>query len=242
MGCTQDIWGSSRPRLLQAGEIDVWSTCLRGDSSSIQALFEILSPDERQKANKYVFAKDRDRFVVARGTLRKILGGYLTISPSRVSFSYNRYGKPFLDVEDRAIRFNVSHSQELALFAVTREQEVGIDVEFIDDRIAILKTAQSVFSPTEISKLEALPANLQTAAFFSGWTRKEAILKAMGEGFSFPAKQLTISELFGESKISFSIDKPDWSLMSLPSEPNYMAALAVEGKIGTIRYLDWSED
>lgn len=237
MDLQQDIWQQTSVHpSLKDGEIHVWRVNLDKESSSVQMLFETLSADEKQKAGKYRFEKDRSHFVVARGSLRNILGGYLNMSPPQIRFSYNRFGKPFLESESNQIRFNVSHSQGIALFALTREQEIGIDIEFINDNVEILKTAESVFSPTEISTLKTLPSNMQTAAFFCGWTRKEAFIKAVGEGFSYPTKQFTIPIKPEESDILLRTNVKNWSLMSLLSEHNFMAALAVEGKIKTVRY------
>ncbi len=206
----------------------------------MQALFKTLSTDERQKAEKYRFEKDRRSFIAARGTLRKILGGYLGISPSEIRFFYNRYGKPFLDPKAGRLSFNVSHSGEFALFVIARDRSVGIDIEFIDNNLEILKTAESVFSSAEISIFKSLPANLRTAAFFCGWTRKEAFLKALGKGFSISPKQFTVSIMPEETNISLTTNESlkvrDWSLRSLPFGENYMAAMAVEGKIETVRF------
>ena len=241
MDSVQYIWRPpSGVPALKARDIHVWRVCLDRDSFYVKTLFQTLSSDERQKAENYHVNKDGYRFVVARGMLRKILGSYLRLSPNRIGFSYNRYGKPFLDSEDNSFRFNVAHSRGLALIAVTRGREVGIDIEFVDENIEILKIAQSAFSPTELSKLQTLESNLQAAAFFRGWTRKEAYLKAVGTGFSDPKKQLAdplmAAELHNSSRITGFEKIRDWTLATLASEHKYMAALAVEGEIGTIRY------
>lgn len=241
MNLRQDIWrhSGSQPSLTD-GEIHVWRIDLNQESSGVSAFFEMLSPDEKQKAEKYRFEKDRNHFAAARGSLRKILGVYLGVSPDQICFSYNRFGKPFLDAKNHQIRFNVSHSRGVALFAVTSGREIGIDIEFINNDFAVLKTAEKIFSPNETSTLKNLPSNLQTTAFFSVWTRKEAILKAIGEGFSYSPKQFTVSVIAEEREtLSFANDfhkVRHWSLTTLPTEPDYTAALAVEGNIGTVCY------
>jgi 4'-phosphopantetheinyl transferase len=247
MDLQEDIWQhpSGHPAL-EDGEIHVWRAGLDQSSSSVEALFEILSADEREKAERYFFAKDRNHFIVARGTLRKILGGYLDISPRQISFSYNRYGKPQLpaDADGHPFYFNLSHARGVALFAVTRGQEVGIDIEFIDDRLAVLEAAKGFFSSAEISNLQALPSNLQTPAFFRGWTRKEAFVKALGCGVSYPLKELTVPIMPGEPETLSITDDfhkgRQWSLVNLPAEPHYIAALAVEGSVRTVRCWQWS--
>lgn len=233
----------SYPRL-NIDEIHVWQVGLERDATSVRALLETLSPDENQRANKYHFANHRDRFIVARGTLRKILAAYLDIEPTRIAFSHNKFGKPVLDLENEMIHFNVSHSEDLALVAVTRRQEVGIDVEFINDDIEIRKSAESIFSPAEVTALKALPLESQRATFFEVWTRKEALLKALGRGFSYPPRQFTVLPSAEGSNISARTEEfhgiRGWSLVSLPSVQKYSAALAVKGDIGTIRYRRFS--
>ncbi|MEP6901717.1 MAG: 4'-phosphopantetheinyl transferase superfamily protein [Actinomycetota bacterium] len=241
MDLRQDIWQqSSGQQSLKDGEIHIWRANLNQESLSVQQFLKTLSADEKQKADKYYFDKDRNHFIVARGTLRKILSGYLGIAPNEICFAYNLFGKPILDVKNNQFRFNVSHSQGLALFAITREREVGIDLEFIRSDFAVLKTAQSFFSEPEISALKNLPTELQTAAFFSIWTRKEAFIKAVGEGFSYPSTKFTVSIMPKNSHDLFRTREfqkvRDWSLMILSCQADYTAALAIEGKIQTVSY------
>jgi 4'-phosphopantetheinyl transferase len=240
-------WQRYSDRIEPIGEkIDIWRVCLKRDPLSVGTLFETLSPDERQKANKFHFARDRDHFVVARGSLRKILGWYINVSPSQISFFYNKYGKPFLVQENQSFQFNISHSNDLAVIAVTSGREVGLDIEFVNENLDVLSTVQSVFSETEISAFKALPPNLRTGAFFRGWTRKEAYIKALGKGFSYPLEQFKVSVMTDEPDISFrTYDHQkirDWSLMSFGAQEEYMGAVVVEGKIGTIRYWQLIED
>lgn len=213
------------------------------DSLVINEFTEILSPDELQRAGRFRINKDRDRFIVARGTLRRILSRYLAIKPERITFFYNSFGKPFLKTEDYSLRFNVSHSRGRALFAIAHNQEVGIDIEAIDERVEILKTARRVFSPVEVYNLEALPVHLQTDAFFRGWTRKEALLKAFGEGFALKKDLASFSDLSGKSTMAINThevrDICDWTVMSLPSRFGFKSALAAKGSVRTIRIRHW---
>ncbi len=222
--------------LLNEGEVHIWSVSLERDLSLFQSLLQTLSSDEIQKANRYHFSDDRDKFVITRGTVRSILSSYLSMEPDQIHFVYNKYGKPFL--EEGQLRFNVSHSRQLALVAVSSGQDVGIDIEFVDPNFDILENARYFFSPMEISLLKSLPEHIQIDTFFRARTRKEASLKALGHGFSSPSKDFAVSLVTGESDISFKTGRGtkarNWSLMSLPSEPNYKAALAVEGKINEI--------
>ena len=226
-------------KILKAEEIDIWSFSLNCDPSAVSRSFRLLSPDEKQKADRFRFEKDRDRYVVARGSLRRIIGSYLGLQPDQIRFSYNRFGKPFIDDQNVSIRFNVSHSRDIALIAVTSGKEVGIDIEFVDDGLDVLTTAKCIFSQTETSILEKLPSDLRTRAFFKAWTSKEAYLKALGKGFSDESRQFPVSILMDEQKFVFITNdghrSRKWSLMSLPSGRNYSSALVVEGEIETTR-------
>lgn len=240
MDLQQDIWQPKPGHWFERdGEIHIWHVRLDIDSSLEQPLFETLSPDERQKANNYRFSKDRSNYAATRGALRKILGSYLSVPPNRISFSYNRYGKPSLNLENSQLRFNVSHSHGTALVAVARGQEVGIDLEFVDDSLDILQTASTVFSRTQCSELERLPARLRSFAFFRAWTRMEAYLKAVGIGFASEETRAVISELIGQSTIIYRANEfqksRKCSLVSLATENNYVSALATDGAVGTIR-------
>jgi 4'-phosphopantetheinyl transferase len=225
---------------LSATDVHVWRVCLDPDSRYVSKLFQTLSMDEMHKADKFHFDKDRNRFVVARGTLRKILGRYLNLTPNRISFSYSRYGKPFLDAGNDSLRFNVSHSRGLALIAVTSGREIGIDIEFIDDDREVLKTAKNIFSPAVLSKLRSIDPELRVGAFFRGWTRTEAFFKAVGTGFSDPGKQLSEPIMPAESYFSAETirfkEAKNWTLVTLPFDPRYASAVAVEGGIGTIGF------
>ena len=231
---------SYRTRSLKAEDVHVWRICLDRDLSYVNTLFQTLSSDERKKAESYRIDDDSNRFVVARGTVRKILGRYLNSDPDQIRFSYTRYGKPFLNLEGNPIRFNVTHSRGLALFAITRGLEVGIDVEFIDKNFPIVKTARQVFSSTKCTELQSLEPDLQVAAFFQSWTLKEAYLKAIGTGFSNPGRYYTDLAIPVESDFSLRTsvfeNRRGWTFANLAVDSNYKAALAVVGKIGDIRY------
>ena len=204
---------------MNAGDVHVWRVYLNQGTSYVNTLFGELSPDEQQKAGNYRFCNDRNRFVASRSMLRKILGGYLKCNSGQILFSYNRYGKPFL--KGNTLRFNVSHSRGIALFAVAHGRDVGIDVEFVDPCVETMKTAQIAFSQAEFIRLQTLEPDLRATEFFRNWTRNEAILKAVGTGFSY-------------------VEKPeknrDWTLIDLPVDQDYKAAMAIQGEAGSIRY------
>ena len=236
----------ARP-LLKGNEVHIWRAYLNQAPSVVRSLLKTLTPDERRRAGKFHFLKDRDHFVVARGGLREVLSHYLPVQPYQISFSYNQYGKPMLSREmfGESLRFNVTHSHEIALYAITRESEVGLDIEFIRDDIASLEIAERFFAPSEILMLRRLPPGLQTPAFFNCWTRKEAFIKALGEGLSHPLDQFVVSLVPGyPARLIKTYCDPEeisrWSLVDITLDAGYVAALAVEGSAPILRYWQYS--
>jgi 4'-phosphopantetheinyl transferase len=249
MDFQQATWRDSLDRpTLRDDEIHVWRARLDKEPSAIRTLFETLSNEEKTRADKFRFAENRRHFVAARGILRKILGNYLNVSPARLRFSYKRCGKPVLNIGagDNSLCFNLSHSRKFALFAVARRREIGIDLEFIDEKYAHLKVAEMFFSAAEIMMLKAIPADSRAGAFFSVWTRKEAFLKAIGKGLSYPPTQVTVATaLEGREICSVAGDLHKtrrWFVTTLPFDHPYKAALAAEGAIRTVRFWQLPEN
>jgi len=222
--------------VLGCDEVHVWRATLDQTPSQIQSFRHNLAADEQARAGRFYFARDREYFIVARGVLRAILGGYLKRAPESISFCYSSHGKPALagESDGDAIRFNVSHSHGTALYAVTRGREVGIDVERIRFNLAVAEIAERFFSRQEVAMLQTLPTEEQREAFFYCWTRKEAYIKARGEGLSLPLDQIDVSLAPGKPD-AVPGTQPDsseasrWSLQELAPAPGYVAALAVEG-------------
>jgi 4'-phosphopantetheinyl transferase len=177
------LWRSSPATLvLGRDDVHVWRAMLNQTPSQIRNLHQNLAADEQARAARFYFEKDRKHFIVARGVLRAILGRYLNRAPECLSFCYSSYGKPALATEPdlNTIRFNLSHSYGIALYAVTRGRDVGIDLEHIRSGLASAQIAGRFFSPREIAMLQAFPAEMQNQAFFRCWTRKEAYIKVAG--------------------------------------------------------------
>jgi 4'-phosphopantetheinyl transferase len=152
-------------------------------------LWSFLAGDERQKAAGFLFEGDWERFVVARGVLRALLGCYLRRHPGGLGFGYNPYGKPHLG-GDPEIRFSTSHSHGLVLLAFARGREVGVDIERIRGDLGLEEIAAGCFSPGEIATLHSLQNGPRERAFFACWTRREALAKAEAEGSPFAASTL----------------------------------------------------
>jgi 4'-phosphopantetheinyl transferase len=232
--------------LLGRDEVHVWRATLDETPSPIDSFLHTLAADERTRAERFHFPRDRERFIVARGVLRAILGLYSNSAPECVSLRYSSHGKPHLASESggAAIHFNISHSHGVALYAVTRAREVGIDLECIRSDLAVQQIAERFFSHREIATLHALPTDLREAAFFRCWTRKEAYIKAKGEGLSLPLDEFDVSLTPGEPAALLRTQRdPDeahrWSLQELTPAPGYVAALAVEGHGWRLACWDW---
>ena len=233
---------------LGCDEVHVWRATLDQTPSQIQSFRHHLAADEQTRAEQFRFERDREHFIVARGGLRAILGGYLNRAPGGLSFCYSAYGKPALagESDGNAVRFSVSHSHGVALYAVTRGREVGIDLERIRSNLAVAEIAGRFFSRPEVAMLQTLPTGVQREAFFRGWTRKEAYLKARGEGLSLPLDQFDVSLAPGEPAAILGA-QPDpseasrWSLQELTAAPGYAAALAVEGHGWRLACWQWPD-
>lgn len=233
---------------LGSDEVHVWCAALDLEASSVRNLQRTLSADERARAERFYFCKDRERFIVARGLLRVILGCYLDMEPGQLRFCYRPHGKPTLAKGSGMgeLRFNLSHSHGFALYAIARGREVGVDLERLRPHLEDEQIAERFFSPREIAALRALPPNMRLEAFFNCWTRKEAFIKARGEGLTLPLDQFDVSLAPGEPAAFLSIngDRQEasrWLLQGLAPGPSYVAALAVEGHDLRIKCWQWPE-
>jgi 4'-phosphopantetheinyl transferase len=236
----------ARGWVLFDNEVHIWRIPLNQNSTQTLRLQRVLSPDERERAARFCFDKDRTQFVQARGALRFILGEYLQVDPQTLEFSYGPQGKPALANEhvDNSLRFNLSRREGLALIAVTRGREVGVDVELVNTELPVFEIAETTFSEAELDALHNLPKDLQVAGFFNCWTRKEAYVKARGEGLSFPLKQFDVSLTPGDPSMLLKVlDNPDevdrWTLQEISVGDSYVAAFAVEGTDLNVTFRDW---
>ncbi len=244
MSGKKNIWQiRNDPPTLESGEVHVWRVSIDRNVSQLEKFLETLSPDERQRADRFRFEKDRRRFIIARGTLRKLLGVYLKVSPAEISFSYNPFGKPV--VAESSICFNISYSEGVALFGFSDGQEIGIDLEFIKREFATVKVAEQFCSRRELLALDALSTDVRIPVFFDVWTQKEAYLKAVGTGFSNPADQFTLPMISDGHKTRMKQNAGykfrGWTFFKLEAEADYSAALAVNGTVRNVRYLRFSD-
>ncbi|HEV7906275.1 MAG TPA: 4'-phosphopantetheinyl transferase superfamily protein [Pyrinomonadaceae bacterium] len=226
-------------------EVHVWRAVLMKTAPEVESFYELLAADERRRADNFHFQRDRAHFIVARGILRKILGLYVRRPPESLRFSYTPFGKPELHVagDFETPRFNLTHAGAVALYAVTRGREIGIDVEYVRADMECEEIAGHLFSPREVETLRALPPHLRSRAFFNCWTRKEAYIKARGEGLSLPLDEFDVSLSPDEPASLLNARDPQevarWSLRELTLAPEYVAALAVEGRDWRLRCWDY---
>ena len=200
---------------------------------------DTLSGDEITRAACLRFPQDRLRWTASRAAMRGILGQYLQCPPARVAFVSDKMGKPRLAEASHpgGLRFNLSHSHGLALLAVARGQEIGIDIERARQNFEPLELAQSVFAPQEIAHLQDAPEQMRPQLFYTFWTAKEALAKAHGAGLSLPHSQFSIANLAHTDTASVL----GFTVRTLPAEPGYAAALATRTENPHIYRHDWQE-
>lgn len=236
------LWeaASTSPEL-RADEVHIWSVGLDLAPARVKALARCLSPDERQRADRFVHKNHRARFIVARGVLRQLLGEYLARDPVALTFSYGEHGKP--DLLGGALEFNMSHSHELALYAVASGRVLGVDIEWPRPRVEYEQIAARFFSPQEQAALMGRPAAERHAAFYNIWTRKEAYLKARGDGISAGLDTFSVS-LGAEAELLHSdegaAEAARWQLMALAPAPGYVAALCATNDGWRPRCFSWN--
>ena len=215
--------------VLPRDEIHVWCASLDQPPARAAYLEQTLSLDERSRAQRYRFARDRQHFIIRRGLLRQMLGDYLGIEPGSLRFRSGPYGKPELAEMPGAYmpHFNVSHSHELALFAFARDREVGVDIEYVRSVAEAEQIAGRYFSAQERDTLRDLPPRRMYEQFFIYWTRLEAYLKASGMGLAGAESQ----GLLSPENTALSLCGP---IYSVQPAPGYVAALALQAKAAAL--------
>jgi 4'-phosphopantetheinyl transferase len=227
---------SSGIRLAQ-NAVHIWCADLAAANLDYDNLAEVLQTDELDRARRYRFDKDRRRFIAGRAFLRYILGGYLDLKAEQLHFSYNRNGKPALTTHAQGtdLTFNTSHSHGVAIYAVARSQEVGIDIEYIASDLNYESIAEHIFSVQENLALHAFAEDTRRSAFYAFWTRREAYIKARGLSIASPMPgEFSVAWPVDQSVKSLVLQEPTgdvttWSFHKLDFGPSYAATLAVAG-------------
>jgi 4'-phosphopantetheinyl transferase len=230
---------------LRDDEVHVWHVDLRSWESDAGSLLELLDPEERDRAARFKFPGPRNQFLISRAVLRQVLGCYLGIEAREVRFRTAANGKPEL-ANNSDLRFNLSHTEGVAVIAIARHRQVGVDVERIRADTNAVELAERFFSHPEVEWLRSQPASEQIPAFFSCWTGKEAYIKAHGEGLSMSLSSFGVLPVPAKasSKLQLEVyDDPEearrWTIWQLELGAGLRAALAIEGESCRVRLGQW---
>lgn len=234
---------------LSNDEVHVWTASRDAADDVVGSMRALLDDAERARADRFTFDHDKTRFAMSRGLLRTILGRYLGLPPESLAFVSNPHGKPSLaPIHDESlIRFNLAHSGTFVVFAITRGRDVGVDIERIRPEFGGQAIAERFFAPGEVEALRAVPEPSRLLAFFHGWTRKEAYIKAKGKGLALPLDQFEVA-IDPAQPAALLATRPDpdeaarWSLVAIEADPGHVAAVCVEGHGWTLRQARWTED
>ena len=236
------------PIQLGPGEVHTWCATLDVPPETSARLYSTLTAEERSRSARFRYECDRRRFIVAHGVLRDLLGRYLRTQPGHIAYVYNAFGKPDLspNVGD-LLKFNLSHSDDLALIAIAADSDVGVDLERVQVQPEYTEIARHFFSPAELSQLNALPRDRYAEAFLGCWTKKEAYLKALGEGLAMPLNGFSVPMTTCPSRgpvhlgaaSNGIVPEKRWSFYTLRPVPGYVGALAIEGTGWHLRQWEW---
>lgn len=223
------------PRLIP-GQIHIWQACASASASILPAVAQRLATDERSRASRFRFARDRDSYVLSRGILRQLIAAYTGEQPERIRFHYGAQGKPAIANSDPpGLRFNVSHSGDAILLAFAADRELGVDVERMRNDADFVALAETSFSHEERNAIVALSGDQRASLFYEYWTCKEACIKADGRGLSAPLDQFSIvpsmqGTRWREAAVAVQgVFESAWRIRILETIPGYAAAVAAAG-------------
>jgi 4'-phosphopantetheinyl transferase len=227
--------------LLPSDDVHVWKAQVPAPDHQMHSLINILSTEEKQRANRLVFEKDRNRFISTRGLLRTLLANYLSRNPEELELRQNESGKPFLIIDGKPseLQFNISHSHEVALLAFAYQSDVGVDIELVRENFPIDEIAQRFFSKHEYQALAKLSGREKLEAFFKMWACKEACLKAFSKGIWKSLHEIEITnplKPFDSLEAYGSENSNKWAIFELNADPEYTAALVVCGRVSGIKF------
>jgi 4'-phosphopantetheinyl transferase len=224
---------------LAPGDVHVWVTHINRPPNDIHRANAYLSSEERDKAQRFHFSADAERHIIGRALARRLVGHLLEVQPTALHFREDTFGKPqIVDAQNsRGLRFNISHSGDLVLVALTLGREVGVDVEQIDPTVELEEIAAHMFCPGERDDLMSLPPDQKLRGFFRCWCRKEAFIKASGKGLAMPLDQFDVALRRAEPVVvaaprADATEQKQWTVRDLDVGPSHAAAVAAEG-------LDW---
>jgi 4'-phosphopantetheinyl transferase len=238
-------WIPAHPhRQIDVRDVHVWLADLDQRETVVQSMVPMLSSEERARAARFHFARDRRCFIVAHGMMRTVLAGYLGVTPQEVRFVVDQYGKPALASGQSQLTFNLSHSGSLALLACSLDRALGIDIEYMRALDDIDLIASHFFAPRERLVLSQMASGQKLQAFYACWTRKEAYIKAIGLGLAMPLESFAVSLASGEdARLLWVAGQPrqleQWQIATLAPIPTYAAALVVAGSGWNLSCWQW---
>ena len=227
--------------IIESKEIHIYRHSIDSPVSKLLYFEKLLSEDELKRANRFKFEKHRNQFITGRGYLRIILGKYLNESPVGINFSYFDKGKPYID--GNPLKFNLAHSGGKAVYALTMNNEVGVDLEVIKEMPDAIDIAKRFFSESEVKDFSEVENDNIGKAFFNCWTRKEAFIKAIGDGLSYPLADFSVTLKPGEDPKFLYIKKNpeeinEWKLFDIKCDENFVSSLAIKAEDMEIVYKD----
>lgn len=225
------IWHKQLDYQINDKQVHIWLVTTKNYLASNFA--DYLDEQEKQRAQSFKFNRDRDCFIGSHAALRILLGKYCNCAPKTIAYKYNAHRKPIL-ADEQKIQFNLSHSRDLAIIAISKNHPIGIDIEYMQKKDILCDLAQRFFSPQEYAEYLSLPDAQKTAGFYNCWTRKEAFVKALGIGITCPLKSFTVNmDPTKSAKVLLTDNnqgKTDqWKLFGFNPTTDYCAAVAWHG-------------
>lgn len=233
---------------LEQNDVHIWRAHLDWPKDKFDAAFQLLSEEEQARAERFVIEQHRDRYIASHAVLHQILSLYVNCPPEKLQFQQNDHGKPYIANLPLGLnlQFNMSDSHDYALYGLRLDDEVGVDLEYMKSKIRAEEIAKRFFSPDEYRALLDLPPSERLEGFYRCWSRKEAYIKAIGQGLSFNLSRFSVSlkpdglncllEVDGSAELA-----RQWRLGSVSAPEHFQAALAVEGEVRKIKNFDWSK-
>ncbi|MBN2040683.1 MAG: 4'-phosphopantetheinyl transferase superfamily protein [Spirochaetes bacterium] len=240
------IWKTPEmPAILKGNEAHIWLVEINKQVRELDYYASILTSDEKKRSSRFVFEKDRNRDIINRAVLRLLLSKYIKIDPGRINYNYNKFNKPELSHPvNNELKFNLSHSGNLIIYAFSLRREIGIDIEKkreLNDADGIISR---FCSEQEKSEYFSYPAEERGNIFISCWTRKEAYIKARGEGLAFPLNNFTMTLAPDKSPALMHVkdekaEEKRWSFYNIIVPDDYNSTLAIEGNNIKLLYYKW---
>jgi 4'-phosphopantetheinyl transferase len=227
--------------ILNPHDVHLWYASLALTPIQEKEYTLFLSADEIARAERFHFPEHKRRYIAARAILRNILSQYISINPKKIQFSYSPQGKPF--ISDQRLQFNVSHSHDMAIYGFINHSAIGVDIERISDTYHD-GVAKRYFSAQEYQGLNQLPPEQRVVAFYRIWSRKEAVIKALGQGLSFPLASFSVPVEETFSMVEIEIDfqgKSYWHLENVQVHPGYQAACVTAARVNNWIYREWTQ-